>query len=88
MRRPFPTTPERKRELHAAIMREGGQPLLDTVAEFRKAFPGATLKSIKVGTLDVGDPTPRNEEVFTHDHPAMKWLRFTAAKDAAAKKKR
>lgn len=90
MRRPMPTTPDRKRELMAAIVREGGQPILDAVAEFRAAgFPDAKLVSIKVGSLDVGEPDPPPEkcEVFTHDHPAMSWLRFMAGRDAARVKK-
>ena len=53
-RHAFPTTPERKRELMAAIIREGGQGLLDDVAMWRAQFPGAKLVSIDVGNLHVG----------------------------------
>lgn len=74
--RPFPTTPERKRELHAAIIREGGGDLLKDVAKWREQFPGARLVSITVGNLDIGPPRVReSSEVFTRDHMAMRQLR-------------
>lgn len=77
-RRPLPTTIERKRELVAAIVREGGQGILDTVAWCRaNGYPNARLVSVKVGNLDVGEPDPPPEkcEVFTASHPALTWLR-------------
>ena len=76
-RRPFPATIERKRELMAAIVREGGQPLLDLVEEWRATFPGARLVKVKAGNVDVGEPDPPRAkcEVFNDNHPAMTWLR-------------
>jgi hypothetical protein len=75
-RRPFPATPELKRELHAAIIREGGGELLKDVSKWREQFPGAKLVSIKVGNLDIGPPHAReSSETFTRDHMAMRQLR-------------
>ena len=62
--RPFPETIERKRELHAAILREGGGPLMSEVAQLRAQWPGAALTYIKAGNLEVG-VVPRDGYVIT-----------------------
>ena len=72
MLRPFPTTIERKRELHAAILREGGGPLMEDIAKWRALFPGSRMVYVTVGNLEVGERPGQNAEVFHDDHEAMK----------------
>ncbi len=69
--RPFPTTVERKRELHAAILREGGGPLMQEVSKWRALFPGSRLTYVHVGNLEIGEK-PGTGEVFDENHEAMK----------------
>ena len=80
MSRPFPDTIERKRELHAAILREGGGPLMDEVKRLQGLFPGARLTHIKVGNVDVGLSLNTSVEAFDESHEAMKLHRSVERK--------
>ena len=76
----MPTTLERKRELHAAILREGGGPLMEDAAHWRALFPGSRLVYVHVGNLEVGERPGQNAEVFDDDHEAMKLQRSINSK--------